>query len=130
MGSAVNATFAVESWNEDPFDEAADLPRLTRATVTKQYSGDIDGQSVTEWLMAYAEDGTASFVGLERIRGTVAGRAGSLVVQHVGTFADGAARAALTVVPGAGTEQLQAATGGGSFVADPGGSVILDVTFE
>jgi hypothetical protein len=130
MASTINATFAVESWDESPFDEATGLPKLTRATVTKQFSGEIDGQSATEWLMAYAEDGSATFVGLERIRGTVAGRTGSVVLQHVGTFDDGAAKASLTVVPRSGTDELRTASGHGSFVADPSGSMTLELTFE
>jgi hypothetical protein len=130
MAIAINATFAVESWDETPFDETTGLPKLTRATVAKQFSGDIDGQSATEWLMAYAEDGSATFVGLERIRGTVAGRKGSLVLQHAGAFEDGAARATLTVVPRSGTDELRSAAGSGSFLANPSGSVTLELTFE
>jgi len=130
MGTAVNATFAVGSWDESPFDETPGLPKLTRATVTKQFSGDINGQSATEWLMAYAADGSATFVGLERIRGTVGGRAGSCVIRHVGTFEDGAARAALTVVPRSGTDELRSIAGPGTFVADPGGTVTLELTFD
>jgi hypothetical protein len=128
--ATINATFAVESWDESPFDETPGLPKLTRATVTKQFSGDITGPSATEWLMAYADDGSATFVGLERIRGTVGGRTGSFVVQHVGTFEDGAARAALTVVPRSGTDELRSVAGRGSFVANPAGTVTLELTFD
>jgi hypothetical protein len=94
--------------------------------VTKQFSGDIDGQSATEWLIAYAEDGSATFVGLERIRGTVGGRSGSFAVQHVGTFEEGAARAALPIAPGSGTDELRSIAGHGSFVANPGCTVTLE----
>ena len=75
--------------------------------------------------MAYQADGSAVFVGLERIKGTVGGRRGSLVVQHVGTFADGAANAALSVVSGTG--ELIAVTGGGVLVADPSGRITLNI---
>lgn len=130
MGTAINATFAVESWDEQPFDEATGLPKLTHASVTKRFSGDIDGESATEWLMAYNDDGSATFVGMERIKGAVAGRTGSLVLQHVGTFQDGAARAELTVMPGIGTDALMSVVGRGSFLADPSGSVSLDLDFQ
>ncbi len=60
--------------------------------------------------MAYHPDKSAEFVGLERIKGTIDGRHGSLVLQHVGTFDDGAAKATLTVV--SGTDELKGATGG------------------
>lgn len=129
MSSMVSATFEVRSWDEIPFDEEAGMAKLTRASVTKAYSGDIEGDSVTEWLMAYADDGSATFVGIERIRGTIADRRGSLVLRHVGTFEDGAAKAKLFVVAGAGTDGLATARGTGDFLADPGGSVHLDLTF-
>ena len=48
--------------------------------------GDIDGTSTTKWLMAYAPDKTATFVGIEQIKGTVGGKRGGLVLLHDGTF--------------------------------------------
>lgn len=125
MTSEIKATFEIKGWNEQPFDEAIGVAKLTSASVSKEYVGDIDGSSATEWLMAYEPDDSAVFVGLERITGTVGGRRGSLVLQHVGTFADGAARATLTVV--SGTDELKDATGSGDMVADPGGRITLTV---
>jgi hypothetical protein len=130
MGTQLSATFEVKSWEENPFDEGPGLPKLTRASVTKAYSGGIDGVSATEWLMAYAEDGSATFVGLERVTGAIAGRKGSVVLQHVGSFEDGAAKGSLTVVRGSGTGGLLSAAGGGDFLADPNGSVNLDLTLD
>ena len=52
--TTLNATFEVTSWDEQPFDERAGLAKLTRASVAKSYSGDVDGSSATEWLMAYS----------------------------------------------------------------------------
>ena len=91
----------------------------------KSYSGDIEGSSATEWLMAYAPDSRASFVGLERITGSVGGNRGSLVLRHVGSYADGVATADLAVV--SGTDQLADVTGHGTLVADPGGRVNLTI---
>ena len=129
MGTAIRATFAIDNWDEQEIDEHDDTAKVTRAVVAKTYSGDVDATSYTEWVMAYASDGTATFVGVERIRGTISGKEGSVVLRHVGTFADGAAKAELTVVAGAGTGDLASATGSGSFLADPQGSVELDVQF-
>jgi hypothetical protein len=127
MAESLSATFEVTDWKEDEFDAGADRAKLTKASVQKKYSGDIDGTSVTEWVMAYSPDDTATFVGIERISGTVGGRSGSLVLQHVGAFADGAATAELTVVSGAG--ELDGVGGDGDFRADPSGSVNLRLTF-
>jgi hypothetical protein len=123
------ATFTVESWDEVPWDEQADLPKLTRATVEKALSGDLEGTSTTVWLMSYGADGSADFVGIERVKGTVGGRAGSFVLQHIGRYDEGAARASLGVIPGSGTGDLSGISGEGSFVADPNGSIALELSF-
>ena len=125
MSSQINATFEIKGWDEQPFDEAVGVAKLTKATVAKEYAGDVEGTSATEWLMAYHPDKSAEFVGLERIKGTIDGRRGSLVLQHVGTFEDGAAKATLTVI--SGTDELKGATGTGEFVADPAGRITLTI---
>ena len=125
MSSKISATFEIKGWDEQPFDEAVGVAKLTKATVAKDYAGDIEGTSATEWLMAYHPDKSAAFVGLERIKGTIDGRRGSLVLQHVGTFEDGAAKATLTVI--SGTDELKGATGTGQFVADPAGRITLTI---
>ena len=122
----IEGVFEIGSWDEAPFDEAIGVAKLTRASVVKTYSGEVEGTSATEWLMAYQPDKTATFVGLERIKGTVGGRHGSLVLQHVGRFEEGAATGELVVVSGTG--DLKGASGSGSFRADPAGSITLDFT--
>lgn len=119
----LSATFEIKAWDEQPFDEAVGVTKLTQASVAKEYAGDIEGSSLTEWLMAYHPDKSAVFVGLERIKATIGGRRGSLVLQHVGTFTDGAAKATLSVVSGTG--ELKGATGTGELVADPSGRITL-----
>ncbi len=125
MPSDVSATFEITGWDEEPFDDGEGVAKLTKASVTREYSGDIAGNSATEWLMAYQPDESAMFVGVERIRGTIGRRRGSLVLRHVGTFADGVAKAELSVI--SGTDELKGATGSGEFVADPGGRLMLHV---
>ncbi len=130
MHTSFEARFDVEQWDESTFDDQSGTPKVTRARVTKRYSGDVEGTSTTEWLMAYAKDGSARFVGLERISGSIDGRKGSLVLQHVGSYEDGAAKGDLEVIDGAGSGALLSAAGDGRFLADPGGSVKLDLTFD
>ncbi|HEY3613039.1 MAG TPA: DUF3224 domain-containing protein [Gaiellales bacterium] len=127
MSEKLTATFEIAAWDETPFDESTGVAKLTEALVGKTYSGDIEGSSTTKWLMAYAPDKSAAFIGLERIRGTFGGKRGSLVVQHVGTFADGSADAELRVV--SGTDELRDASGTGTFKADPAGSVTLSLEY-
>jgi Protein of unknown function (DUF3224) len=130
MGTEIKASFEITKWDEHQFDRRAGAAKMTRAKVGKSYSGDIDATSITEWLMAYADDGTATFVGLERIDGIIAGRRGTLALQHVGEYKDGAARADLKVIGGACSGQLAATTGTGDFLADPAGHVLLDLFFR
>jgi hypothetical protein len=125
MTTHIKASFDIANWDETPFDDAVGVSKLTEALVDKKYSGDIDGTSATKWLMAYAPDKTATFVGIERIKGTIGGKRGSLVLLHEGTFEGGAATATLRVV--SGTDELTDVTGGGKFRADPGGAVTLDL---
>ena len=125
MTAHIEARFEIANWDETPFDDGVGVSKLTEALVTKKYSGDIDGTSTTKWLMAYAPDKTATYVGIEHIKGTVGGKRGSLVLMHDGVFADGAATATLRVV--SGTDELSDAAGSGKFRADPAGSITLDL---
>ncbi len=125
MTTHIEARFEIANWEESPFDDGVGVSKLTEALVDKTYSGDIDGTSATKWLMAYAPDKTATFVGIERIKGTVGGKRGSLVLLHEGTFEGGAATAALRVV--SGTDELSDVRGVGNFRADPAGAVMLDL---
>ena len=125
MTAHIEARFEIANWDETPFDDGVGVSKLTEAFVGKKYSGDIDGTSTTKWLMAYSPDKTATYVGIERIKGTVGGKRGSLVLLHDGSFADGAATATLRVV--SGTDELAGTTGGGKFRADPAGSITLDL---
>ena len=43
MDTELTATFEVKSWDEKPLDEGDGLPKMTRASVTKEFSGDIEG---------------------------------------------------------------------------------------
>jgi hypothetical protein len=108
-----NATFEIKGWDEKPYDEF-DGRKLTRASVKRAYRGDIDAESTTEYLMVYAVDGSASFVGVERVVGKLGRRAGSFVLQHTGTFTGGVASASWFVVAGSGTGALSKLKGNGN----------------
>src|SRR2546423_2764899 len=115
MRKQARATFGLKSWDEKTYNEVDEGPKLTRATVTKSYQGDIDGEGKVEYLMMYRTAGSASFMGLERVTGSVGGRSGSFVLQHSGTFEGGVAKVILSVVPGSGTGDLRGMKGEGEF---------------
>ena len=114
MKSTAHARFAITSWDEKPCSEGQDLPRLTRASVTKTFTGDIEGDGRVEYLMMYRPDGSATFVGLERITGRIGQKAGSFVLQRSGVFENGQAKESYTVIPGSGTDDLRGLEGEGN----------------
>jgi hypothetical protein len=114
MKQRANARFTIRTWDEKPYDEGEGLPRLTRATVTKTFSGDVEGEGRVEYLMMYRGDGSATFVGLERVVGRIAGKEGSFVLQRSGLFERGEAKESYAVVSGSATGELEGLVGDGS----------------
>jgi hypothetical protein len=114
MKRTANARFSIKSWDEKPCNEGKDLPKMTRASVDKTFTGDVDGEGHVEYVMMYRSDGTAAFVGLERITGRIAGRNGSFVLQRTGVFEDGQAKESYSVVTGSGTGELRSLRGEGT----------------
>ena len=100
MKKSANARFAIKTWDEKPYSEVQDQPRLTRASVTKAYTGDIEGEGQVEYLMMYRSDGSATFVGLERVAGRIGGKTGTFVLQRAGIFESGQAKESYSVIPG------------------------------
>jgi hypothetical protein len=125
-------TFEVVSGTEDPYDELDGRIRLTHASGTQAFHGDIEGDGAVHWLMLYRGDKSAHFVGLQRITGSVGGRRGAFVLAAEGDHADGSSRIRWTVVAGAGTGDLAGIAGSGSMVAPGGakGTYELEYTFE
>jgi hypothetical protein len=120
MKKSANARFAIKSWDEKPYSEGQDQPKLTRASVTKTFTGDIEGEGQADYLMMYRSDGTAAFVGLERITGRVGSKSGSFVLQRTGVFENGLAKESYSVIPGSATGELRGLVGGGSSAVGHG----------
>ena len=120
MKHTANARFAIKAWDEKPYSEGLDLPKLTRASVTKTFTGDLEGDGHVEYLMVYGADGSAAFVGLERVVGRVAGKAGTFVLQRVGTFESGQAKETYSVVAGSATGELRGLRGEGTSAVGHG----------
>src|ERR1700730_9188173 len=114
MRKSAKARFAIKSWDEKPYSEGPDQPKLTRASVTKTYTGDIEGDGHIEYLMMYRSDGSATFVGLERVVGRMSGKTGSFVLQRAGIFESGQAKESYSVIPGSATGDLGGLVGDGS----------------
>ena len=130
MKKSANARFAIKSWDEKPYGEGPDLPKLTRAAVTKTFTGDIEGEGQVEYLMMYRSDGSATFVGLERVVGRIAGKAGSFVLQRTGMFEGGLAKESYSVIPGSGTGELRGLRGEGTSAVGHGNEHPITLNYE
>lgn len=97
-----------------PQDQPAVLDGVTtgRMAIDKHYHGDLEGSGVGEMLSAMTTtEGSAGYVAIERVTGTLQGRTGSFVVQHSGTMARGAQALSISVVPDSGTGELAGIAG-------------------
>jgi hypothetical protein len=130
MKKSANARFAIKSWDEKPYSEGEDRPKLTRASVTKTYAGDIDGEAHVEYLMMYRSDGTAAFVGLEQVIGRIGDKTGTFVLQRAGVFEDGQAKESYSVIPGSATGELRGLLGDGSSAVGHGMEHPFELTYE
>jgi hypothetical protein len=130
MKSLATFRFAITNWDEKPYSEGQGLPKLTRAAVTKTFTGDIAGEGHVEYLMLYRSDGSATFVGLERVVGSVAGRAGSFVLQRTGVFENGMAKESYAVIPGSGTGELRGLRGEGTSAVGHGTEHPMTLSYE
>lgn len=105
MAQAIG-TFDVKLEPQHPSDQAQ-AAKLGRMTIDKQFSGDLEATSVGEMLAAMTGvEGSAGYVALERVTGTLHGRHGSFFLQHSGTMARGVQQLEIAVVPDSGTEEL------------------------
>jgi Protein of unknown function (DUF3224) len=92
--------------------EVSDDVMLGRFLLTKKFSGDLVAEARGQMLSAgTATQGSAGYVAIDQVTGTLAGRAGGFVFQHSGTMNRGAAGLSITVVPDSGTGELAGLSG-------------------
>jgi Protein of unknown function (DUF3224) len=127
-----DAIITVHKYEPSAYHESAKGPVLTRIHVEESFSGDISGHGVVEFLQAARADGSANFVGIERVTGTVAGRNGTFLLQDAGTVQDNIVSGDWFVIPESGTGELAGLRGDGRFRANlgEGAQVHLDCWFE
>jgi predicted flavoprotein YhiN len=85
---------------------------IGRMSIDKQFHGDLEATSKGEMLSAMTDvKGSAGYVAIERVTGTLHGRSGSFVLQHSGTMTRGEPQLSVTVVPDSGTDELAGLAG-------------------
>ncbi|HUN65808.1 MAG TPA: DUF3224 domain-containing protein [Bacteroidota bacterium] len=122
------ASYKVNTWEEQPYEEISPGMKLTRASVEYGFTGDLEGKGKVEYLMFYSRfdaanphNATASYLGLIRFTGALAGKTGSFVLTDNGAFQAGTARSRLLIADDSGTGDLRGISGTGMYVADKDG---------
>ena len=111
MTNLASGTFEVQLKPQAPDEQAGDL-KIARMSIDKQFHGDLEATSYGQMLAAGTDvDGSAGYVALERVTGTLRGRTGSFTLQHSGTMTRSGAQLTIIVVPGSGAGQLAGLTG-------------------
>ncbi|ODU76048.1 MAG: hypothetical protein BGP10_10895 [Rhodanobacter sp. 68-29] len=109
MTMQATGTFTVKLEPQSPAHADSGLGRMG---IDKQFSGDLEAHSLGEMLaFRSAVDGSAGYVAMERVTGTLHGRRGAFVLQHSGTMDRGTPTLTVLVVPDSGTDELAGLTG-------------------
>lgn len=105
-----------------PPDEATGGDAIGRMALDKRFHGDLDATSKGQ-MLAHRSGvaGSAGYVAMEIVSGTLHGRTGTFVLQHSGTMNRGAQHLALAVVPDSGTGELEGLAGTMNIVIEEGG---------
>jgi hypothetical protein len=93
-------------------DENVGDPTVGRMSLDKQFHGDLEGSSKGQMLAVQGDvKGSAGYVAMERVSGTLAGRKGTFALQHTGTMTRNTPELCVTVVPDSGTGELAGISG-------------------
>jgi hypothetical protein len=94
-----------------PADPGTDAG-IGRLLLDKQFHGDLEASSKGQMLTAATPvEGSAGYVAIERVDGTLQGRRGTFALQHIGTMTRGAPSLTIRVVPDSGTGELKGLSG-------------------
>ena len=109
-GHAVG-TFNVKV-SPQPAENAVGDPSVGRMSIDKTFHGGLEATSRGQMLTALTDvKGSAGYVAIERVAGTLDGQSGTFALQHSGTMERGTPQLSVTVVPDSGTGQLAGLSG-------------------
>lgn len=95
------------------------------STMTKQFTGEVDGRSATLFTAAFDQaSGVGTYLAMESFEGRLGDRAGTVNFAHSATTLGDGGRAGdyFVIVPGSGTGDLAGITGSGGLTVDPDGT--------
>lgn len=120
MTHHVSGPFEVKGSPLTPYNQ--DDKALGRMSIDKQFHGDLEATSKGEMLSAGTEvKGSAGYVAIEKVSGSLNGRTGTFVLEHFATMTRGAPQLTIIVVPDSGTGQLVGLSGTMNIIIAPGG---------
>jgi hypothetical protein len=120
MTSRATGTFEVKVIPQAP-EDGSENPPVGRMLLDKQFHGDLEATSKGQMLAASTVvKGSAGYVAIEQVSGTLHGRAGTFVLQHSGTMNRGEPQLSVTVVPDSGTGRLVGLTGRMDIIIEGG----------
>jgi len=100
--------FEVQLTPQPPGDDAV----LGRFALDKEFLGDLTGTSKGQMLaFGSTVKGSAGYVAMEYVTGSLSGRQGTFVLQHSGSMTRGSGELVITVVPDSGTDALVGLSG-------------------
>jgi hypothetical protein len=125
------AKIVVRHSEVEHYDDTA-TPVLAEIRIDETFTGDIEAESPVRTLQLQHDDGSATQVSLQRVRGTLGGRRGTFVLQGAQRVEHGKITATWFVVRGSGTGELAGLRGEGGFVGEfgKGSDGTLDYWFE
>jgi hypothetical protein len=128
MTKRASGTFEVKIAPQAPEATVGD-PTVGRLALDKTFSGDLEATSKGQMLAVRTEiQGSAGYVAMERVTGTLHGLRGTFALQHSGTMNRGAPRLSVTVVPDSGTGEL-AGIAGTLIITIEGGKHSYDLDY-
>ncbi|BCL73389.1 hypothetical protein VINI7043_08190 [Vibrio nigripulchritudo ATCC 27043] len=108
----ISGEFEVKLEPMETFAQGVDGVNLGRMSIDKEFKGELSAHSKGEMLSAVtAVKGSAGYVAIEQVVGTLGGKKGSFVLQHYGIMANGSDSLILEVVPNSGSDELQGLAG-------------------
>lgn len=125
--TTISGTFDVKM---TPQGSAIEAAQIARFSLDKTYHGELEGTAAGEMLAVMTgEKGSAGYVAVERVTGTLAGRKGTFALQHSATMNRGTPNLTIVVVPDSGTDGLTGISGTMGIRIEPGGKHFYDFTY-
>jgi hypothetical protein len=130
MKQVAKGPFEVKLLPQKADNQDAEASGHGRMAISKQFHGDLEATSHGEMLsFATGTKGSAGYVAIEKVTGTLGARKGTFVLQHNGTMNRGAPGLVIAVVPDSGTDDLTGLSGAVKISIAPDGKHAYELEY-